>query len=842
VGLGVILVFALALTGLYVVRSSHAATYTVCPVGCPYTSISAAVAAAADNAVVTVGPGIYGPSTGDSYVTLTQGITLQGAGAGVSIINTGGTTTLPNPIYGTINVTVPGTPVAARAFTIEGFTIEGASANNGSGEPFLIDIQADTNPGDSFTITNNQFLESPTLDPNLGSDFSVGVYSLESTATFSITHNVFTGMFQGTFLEDQLAPATISNNDYNGLLGSSDSTPTLYYGEGVFELSDIGQTITNQTISNNTFENYGGVGIAFDAGYSNQFGPYQGDISGVTVSGNRFNMQGATDAYEGDGPAIFMHGFLQSSAASHARPLPWQRTHAKVSASPKTSPKGTATPVNGTVSNMTVQNNLMLVSGPGRGIVLENSFGAGNTFTGNLLSASGSPTPASGVSITGSVNTPGISFTGNQISGFATGIATDTLASGGTFTASQNCVAGNTTYGANVGVDGATFTAQQNWWGAASGPNPPGSGDNVTGAIDTSSFLTAPATVCQGPVSSGLTTGPTPLLVGNDINLGASTSDATTGNFPITAAQYNLDGGPYHALAAQDGSFDTVTEAVDGTVPGIGTPGDHTLCVRGTDLGGNVGAPACVTIMILVPDSLGLQGNASNIFSLRNSNNTGIANTTLAFGQAGDIPLSGDWTGKGYDSVGVYRPANSTFYLRNTNTSGLPDITVQLGVSGDIPVVGDWYGTGTQTVGVWNPTTHRFTLLQYNMTGSPFISLVYGASGDIPLAGDWTGKGYASIGVYRPSAHRFLLRNSNTTGAADITATYGIAGDIPIVGEWTHQGKTTLGVYRPSNNGVYLRNSNSTGNADIVYQYGSGAGLTPVVGEWQTSGLTKPGR
>ena len=53
------------------------------------------------------------------------------------------------------------------------------------------------------------------------------------------------------------------------------------------------------------------------------------------------------------------------------------------------------------------------------------------------------------------------------------------------------------------------------------------------------------------------------------------------------------------------------------------------------------------------------------MFFLRNSNTTGVANQTFPFdwGNGGLVPLSGDWTGQGYDTVGLYNPATGTFFL-----------------------------------------------------------------------------------------------------------------------------------------------------------------------------------
>ncbi|WP_211275232.1 transglycosylase family protein, partial [Streptomyces katrae] len=43
--------------------------------------------------------------------------------------------------------------------------------------------------------------------------------------------------------------------------------------------------------------------------------------------------------------------------------------------------------------------------------------------------------------------------------------------------------------------------------------------------------------------------------------------------------------------------------------------------------------------------------------------------TTAGFGQAGDIPITGDWDGYGHDQLGVFRPSTNTFALRHDDGS-----------------------------------------------------------------------------------------------------------------------------------------------------------------------------
>lgn len=210
---------------------------------------------------------------------------------------------------------------------------------------------------------------------------------------------------------------------------------------------------------------------------------------------------------------------------------------------------------------------------------------------------------------------------------------------------------------------------------------------------------------------------------------------------------------------------------------------------------------------------------------LRNSNDTGFANTEFFFGQAGDIPVSGDWNGDGIDTVGIYR--NGTFFLRNSNNTGFADLAVPFGAPGDIPVVGDWDGDGIDTVGIVRGNT--VFLRNSNTTGFADIQFAYGNATDIFITGDWNGDGIDTIGAFRPTNGFVYLRNSNTTGVAEIEFFYGTAGDKPVAGDWNADGIDTIGIVR--GNQWLLRNSNSTGFADVGFFYGT-ADDTPITGDW----------
>ena len=239
--------------------------------------------------------------------------------------------------------------------------------------------------------------------------------------------------------------------------------------------------------------------------------------------------------------------------------------------------------------------------------------------------------------------------------------------------------------------------------------------------------------------------------------------------------------------------------------------------------------------------SIGLHNPATSTFFLRNSNSTGVADLSFAYGPAGAgwIPLAGDWDGDGDDTIGLYNPTTSTFFLRNSNSTGATDLSFAYGpaAAGWIPIVGDWNNDGVDTIGLYNPATSTFFLRNSNSIGVADLSFAYGPGGLgwAPMAGDWNGDGTDTIGLYDPAAGGFFLRNSNSTGVADVTFSFGPGGLgwKPLVGDWNGDGADTVGLYNPATGGFFLRNSNSTGVADLAFSYGPGGlGWVPLTGNW----------
>jgi hypothetical protein len=230
-------------------------------------------------------------------------------------------------------------------------------------------------------------------------------------------------------------------------------------------------------------------------------------------------------------------------------------------------------------------------------------------------------------------------------------------------------------------------------------------------------------------------------------------------------------------------------------------------------------------------------------YLLRNANSAGIPEIVFEHGSRGDLPVAGDWNGDGIDTVGYYR--RGTFYLRNSNSSGAADISFAFGNSeGDLPVVGDWNEDGRDTIGVYRPSNGSFYLKDTNASGAADYSFAYGNSEDLPVAGDWNNSGTDTIGLYRPSTGYFYLNNTNANDAPDYSFAYGNGGqgDLPVAGDWDENGYDSVGVWRPTN-GVWYLDNEVPGDQPVsyVFPYGNVGPRIPIVGDWNNSGTDTPG-
>jgi len=208
--------------------------------------------------------------------------------------------------------------------------------------------------------------------------------------------------------------------------------------------------------------------------------------------------------------------------------------------------------------------------------------------------------------------------------------------------------------------------------------------------------------------------------------------------------------------------------------------------------------------------------------------------TTFTYGQAGDIPVAGDWTGTGVKRAGVFR--NGTWIL-DTNGDGVlnaGDQVVAFGQEGDVPIVGDWTGSGKVKLGLFRSGAFILDLsghLSGIATGVADATFSFGQPDDVPVVGDWNGSGIFKVGVFRNGSWLVDYNGDHLFNGLDKTYTYGQAGDIPVTGSWDSSGITRLGVYR---GGYWILNYIGTnilgvlGVTELYIPFGA-PGQTPIV-------------
>ncbi len=164
---------------------------------------------------------------------------------------------------------------------------------------------------------------------------------------------------------------------------------------------------------------------------------------------------------------------------------------------------------------------------------------------------------------------------------------------------------------------------------------------------------------------------------------------------------------------------------------------------------------------------------------------------TVAFGQAGDIPVPGDYTGVGYDELAVYRPSTGQFLVQVPGTTtplvislptGTPDLASLVPVPGNYdPHLGTIATfTGTLTSGSASVTGLSST------TGLVIGQIVTGTG--IPAG--------TTIGAINVSTAAITLtENATTSGSQSLTASKWVedteaAWYDPKTGAYTIQGPT----------------------------------------------------
>lgn len=266
-GTGALALFAVTLPAF----SDTAATLDVCATGCTYSTIQAAVTAAAPGDIVSVAAGTY-----NEKVVIGKALTLRGAGAGQSIIQG----MEAGPGSGTVQITYGTSNVTVEGFTIIGFDI--AYQNSEAAAMYFGGGGANA-AVDNITIRNNR-IEAKGEAALLTEEGGVAY------TNFTITDNTLTGK---TYTVGQ-------PEDWHARMG-------IYFGNGATTTGYLTSSASGMTFSNNN--------VSFDTDYANAvrlhvvnssitgntfanthgwYTDFQNINPGVTVTGNTFSTAGLT--------------------------------------------------------------------------------------------------------------------------------------------------------------------------------------------------------------------------------------------------------------------------------------------------------------------------------------------------------------------------------------------------------------------------------------------------------------------------------------------------------------------------------------------------------------------
>jgi hypothetical protein len=235
-------------------------------------------------------------------------------------------------------------------------------------------------------------------------------------------------------------------------------------------------------------------------------------------------------------------------------------------------------------------------------------------------------------------------------------------------------------------------------------------GDNTTYDFEP----TPPDTA--GPVTSNLLVSPNPATINSSVTVTANVDDTITGGSNIASAEYSLDNGfTWSPMSAAASAFDEVSEDVTTSFNASATPGIYDLCVRGTDVAGNVGERECIMFVVYDPtggfvtgggwiDSpVGAVAPVENavFFNGFETDINGWSTPTRVMSGYNNIPsASGSYHAEMTDDYTFWGGANSVFPMGGYVTSIDVYLNVDAGYSNDTRF--DW------TSAIGTPTnTHR---------------------------------------------------------------------------------------------------------------------------------------
>jgi len=198
---------------------------------------------------------------------------------------------------------------------------------------------------------------------------------------------------------------------------------------------------------------------------------------------------------------------------------------------------------------------------------------------------------------------------------------------------------------------------------------------------------------------------------------------------------------------------------------------------------------------------------ASGTWTIRKSSDG--TTSSISFGQAGDIPASGNYRNTTADELAYFRPSNGTWYWREFGNATV--YTQSWGQAGDIAVAGDYDADGEMDPAIFRPSTGVWWVTLSST--SSYTNYAWGSETDVPVPADYDGDGKTDAAIYRPSTGGWWALKSSDNNASWYSNNWGSYGDQPVVGDFSGDGRADYVVWRPSSGNWYiLRSSDGNGS------------------------------
>jgi hypothetical protein len=200
------------------------------------------------------------------------------------------------------------------------------------------------------------------------------------------------------------------------------------------------------------------------------------------------------------------------------------------------------------------------------------------------------------------------------------------------------------------------------------------------------------------------------------------------------------------------------------------------------------------------------------------------ASSTVTWGVAGDIPVSGDYDGDGKADLATFRPSDGTWNILTSSSGFTVSTSTKFGVNTDQPLSGaDYDGDGKADIVIWRHGPRTMNVLQ-SSTGT-LLTRTLGVANDIVVAAtDFDGDGRPDMVSLSPTTFKWTVATSSTNWQTTFSVTWGAPGDIALAGtDFDGDGRADFVVYRPSDHTYRILFSSTNFTSSSTVSFGTGS-------------------